>query len=169
MRYTLISSENLMKKIKRFFKKLIHLYKWSKVLWYDEVWDCHNIYSILNFKLNNFQKEIIRTKNHDYDAKTIKSLKLAIKLSARLAEEEYRAASNRHEKKWGKLESWTTPIQGSTNLYWYSRRPKAIFEKDQILEKKEQKEAWDADFKKQVRDRKLLFDILNKYLERWWD
>jgi hypothetical protein len=148
--------------------RLKHYYGWYKVLKNDYSWDSHSIYSILLHKLVTVRKAML----HGYaiqEEQHMRALSLAIKLAEKLNDHEYNKAYLRHERKWGELETWITPIQNSTNFSWHSMRPKAIFEKDLIQEREEQSLVWRADDARKQRDKRKFFNILAKYQGYWWE
>lgn len=148
--------------------RLEHHWSYLKVLRHDYDWEAHSIFRILHHKLSRV-RVALENGHAIHEEPTLKALNLAIKLAYKLDKDDYSASYNRYEKKWGELETWTTPIPGRTSVFWHSQRKHAIFEKDKTQEREEHLIAMYADEARKQRDRKIFFSILAKYLPSWWD
>lgn len=146
------------------------LYQWYKnVLQFDYDFDSHGLFRIIEYKLKRLQDCLVDG-HLVHDSKDLKALKLAVKLAGRLKEDKYEMLFyDRHEKKWGKLIDWTTPIRGSTNVRWHARRPKAITKKQKEQEVKDFRESCESADRMMRREERNLYAILLKYGRSWWD
>lgn len=156
--------------IKRFFQYLYKLYQWHKyALTHDYDFDNHGLYIIIAYKLKRLEYWLINgVAEHSKDS--IKAIRIAIALCNKLHKDEYDIrAWERHQQKWGKHEYWTTPEQSGLTCRYYSRYTKAVFEKDIKSSKQEYFLNQQIANKCFERDKRNLFNILNKYITDWWD
>lgn len=152
----------------RLYRKFQRLYQWNKLLWNDYDFDAHSIYSLLEHKLKNINHQLI-TGHAIQEKKDLQALSIAISLAARLREDKYKDITlNRHDKKWGELITWTTPLPNG-NFSWNSRRPNAVFEVQKIQERTELLAAWESAKNRRDREAKWLFSILATRIPTWWD
>lgn len=152
--------------------------EWLKRAWcyaklgyknYD--FDALTIERYLLFKLKRVE-ECLLNGNVDLTVemgpKKMKALKLCIKLLERLNGHYYRFL-DMHEVKWGEMECWFEPTGLGESSYWRSKRAKANTPELIEQERKEFLEAVRADDREEMRDRKLVYRILEKYICYWWD
>ncbi len=151
-------------------KRLIKLYQWYvNVLRDDCDWDANSLYKIMEYKLKRVE-QALKNGYAEHDVKDLKALRLAIKLAEKLKENRYEdKLYDRHEKKWGGLISWTTEISNENLYQWHSKRPNAITDAEKELERKELMDTLVESQKYYDRDRRIFFDIMQKYMNRWWD
>jgi hypothetical protein len=146
------------------------LFQWYwHVLRFDYDFDAHSIFAMTEYKLKRVEKALIN--GHAYqESQDMKALKLAIKLAGKLAKDDYdRAGYNRIERKWGKLVSWFTPIENSTNSTWHSKYEKENTEEDKAQCRTEMSAYFLAAEAKRTREAKWFYAILVKYQRAWWD
>lgn len=105
---------------------------------------------------------------HEHDAE-MRSIRIAIKLLDRLCSDDwYERMLNRHSKKWGESEYWFTPTVDGKFYTAHFRRSNALFEKAKKQEFSEYHVLIDLEHSIKTRDKRLLFAIMDKYLETWW-
>lgn len=148
-----------------------NLIKWFPVVWKDRDWDHYFIYVTLRQKLH-FTEQHIR--NHDFhtrakqDADNIKTCVLL--LDRLIADKYYDMAYKKIEEKWGDLEMSTSPYKDDPALYEVNiTRPGIKTEEDEKQEKKEFKNAYEHEQYLRSQDKELLFKLINKHIEGWWD
>jgi len=146
--------------------------------WYRDVFlnkdfdfDATSLYTIMEYKLKRVLRALENGHAHHEEVE-LQALKLAIKLSCKLAKDDYEMrAWNLLERKWGELLTWTTPYEKDDfKGYEYHSRH------ENVNTEEEKQQAWDdrmklyeAMEKIKTRDKRWLYGILEKYLERWWD
>lgn len=136
----------------------------------DYDFDGHCLFAIIEYKLKRVQKAL--ESGHAYqDPKDMKALRIAIKLAGRLKDDNYdMVAWDRHEKKWGELETWTVPCLNKEDMFeWHSRYPNAVFEEQKKQCRQERQVMLLAADAKMRREQKWFYGILDKYLRVWWD
>lgn len=155
--------------MRQFLRKLKYFLSWLPVIWRDPYYDYWGIYHLLEHKLKRLEHAM--TNGHSlYDRNQLKAIRLAIKLCGRLKNDDYSAAFDRHDKKWGEMISWFEPSKEHAGYQtWHSKRPKAITMEDKIEERNDFRAACDSEHMKRERDQKNFFAIMNKYIQGWWD
>ncbi len=150
-------------------RRIKKLYDWARFLKDDYDFDGQSIFRMLEFKLKRIQKELLNG-HAIHEDQDLAALALAIKLAGRLRNDIYEEIGHdRHDRKWGELESWTTPQQDSDMYTWHSRRKNAVFEKDKKAERLELRAMYEAVGKKRARETAWFYGILAKYTRVWWD
>lgn len=149
-----------------FLKKV---YAYAKLLWNDFDFDAQCLYPLIRLKLQRVQKAL-ENGNAIQEDKDMKALKLAIKLLDRLIEDKYWAPMDRHDRKWGEMETWFEPTERNDgSSYWMSKRAKANTPELKEQEILEFRKAYETEDMLRERDKRNLFRILDKYIRTWWD
>lgn len=133
--------------------------------------DALTIERYLLFKLKRVEKCLINGTcdlTVENGPRKMKAIKLCIKLLERL-NDHYHRFTDMHDAKWGEMENWFEPCENGLGSYWRTRRPKANTPELIEQEKREFREAYMADDREEQRDRKLVYRIIEKYIQAWWD
>jgi len=155
--------------IERTLEKIKKIAQWAIFLWDDYDWDYGSVYRILHFKLKRLERGL-KEGCAMHDPKDLKALSLAIKLCNKLHEDKYHERFyRRHEKKWGELKTWTEPSTNSRYHIYKSSRSKVITEEDKKLEREDVLKSSKMEIFLTERDKKWLYEILQKYDNSWWD
>lgn len=156
-----------------FFERLKRSLAYAKLGYNNYDFDALTIENYLLFKLKRIQNALLN--GHvdltvENGPKNMKALKLAIKLLERLTGSyEFHRFMDLHDAKWGKLQSWHEPCEDDRGFYWRTKRPKANTPELIEQERKEFLAACLADSREEDKYRKLLYNILAKYIVCWWD
>lgn len=125
------------------------------------------------FKLKRIQDSIINHGHHVVEKEEEQSLRLAIKLLDRQLNRNYgEYFRKKHDEKWGEVKIWFEdlepdhPVKGSRLM---SSRPNIKSKEDEEKELEDRKVVWKLEEELKMRDRKWLFDIIVKHMDRWWD
>ena len=170
-------------KIKGFFRNIRigipNLIKWTPIIWEDRDWDQYFLYVILQFKLKQMEKLQreygISVNSNDY----ADQMKTCILLLDRIIKGDYLTNSLKpHEEKWGELrldfketsDETFRDIDGGEKLY------EGTFSVEKVTtpEGKEQENKERMRLYKHVdnlekQDLDLLFKLMRKHIEGWWD
>jgi hypothetical protein len=166
-----------MYKIKQFFKRIYNLYRWLPIIWKDQDWDDHYIWEILKFKLKN-QAEYIRGKDRHVSAKRdAEIMMLCVRLINKIQNEYYRFEyQDYHDTEFKFIESESHPDMYELDIVEKSERFDEYFKKYPLiyrcvpdLNAPKSKIAFQIADNNHNRARKLLFNILEKNIEQWWD
>lgn len=164
----------MIEKIRIFFRDIRtgikNLIIWFPVIWKDKNWDHWFIYEILHKKLS-LMEHFIRNYGHhvraEQDADNIKKCVLLLK---RLKDDEYHEnAFKQHREKWGEPEFEWKESDRPNSSQLHIKHDSVKTEKDKIREQKDFKTACEReDFLKQ-QDLDLLFTLMGKHIQTWWD
>jgi hypothetical protein len=161
---------NLYYNIISFLEKIKRSYAYAKLGFNNYDFDALSIETYLLFKLKRVEYCLINGScdlTVENGPKKMKALKLCIKLLERL-NGNYNRFMTMHDKKWGELHTWFEPsVNGLT--YWKCSRPNANTPEFTEKERKEFLEAANADYRQEIRDRKIVYKLINKYIRDWWD
>jgi len=145
-----------------------NLFRWLPVIWRDRTWDAHYLYSLLEFKFKNMEKDFRRCSWHVGAEKQADQIKVCRLLCKRLKEEEY-----------------TTPYDDRNKPHneWFRRKVEESFhaepdEKGHIILVKQHEpdepegrwifsQAEHENYMKQ-QDLDLLGKIIRKHSLGWW-
>lgn len=172
---------NLPYQHKYFIYGVKNLWKWLPIIWKDRDWDDFYIFEILKHKIKN-TADYTEKKQRFLDWKDdVRYMRICVKLIDRIQDEYY--ISEMHEY-------WETnmrmePMEDGTRLLefddvrvdldrYLSKYPN---DKRRTLKSKRADNIGDSDkslaimvsYMRHERARKLLFDILQDKIERWWD
>lgn len=165
----------LITKVKDFFKYDIpygvkNLIRWFPVIWKDRNWDHYFIYVILRRKLQ-LMEQCIRHGMHTNCVKDANKIKRCVLLLNRLIEDNYHEnVYYDYYKKWGQPEIVFKESEieiGSCELNF--KYPNVNSEEDDKLRQKhfKTKGNFEEDLRRQ--DIEMLFKLMEKYIESWWD
>lgn len=157
-------------KITGLYSHIKKLYEWNKHVFINDYdFDGHSLFNIIVFKLKRIEKELING-HAVHEPKELQAIRVIIKLGQRLVDDEYNnRILDRHDAKWGQSEYWLTPDVDSEYFSFHSQRPKAVFEKQKLQERKEYIDALHKCDSIKLRDKRLFFSLLNKHLDNFWD
>lgn len=164
------------KKVKDFFQYEVpygvrNLISWFPIIWKDRNWDYWFIYVILRHKLHLMEQNIRRYGHHTTSDKDADKIKVCVLLLDRLINDDYHEnVYYQYYKRWGHPEMVFQEFTKNSKLgELLFRYPNVKNEEDdklrhaQYLSKGQLSEA----LKKQDLD--LLFKIMNKHIQTWWD
>ncbi len=149
-------------------KRLIQWY-WN-VFRFDYDFDGHCMFAIIEYKLKRIQ-HVLYNGHAIHEDKDLKALKVAIKLAARLKDDNYEiVAFDRFEKKWGKLRSWNTPSKDRKDLLQcHFKYENVNTPEDEAKCYGDRRIQYQMTYNRYKREEKWLYAILHKYLRNWWD
>ena len=148
-----------------------NLKTWFLVIWNDRDYDHWFLYKIIQFKLKRMER-LQRKYGHSINSdKIADKMKICVSLLERLLEDDYIGnALESHEKKWGESEMIFTPIpdkKGYSELNF--KVEKVTNEKEKAKETKERRTKYDLARDSKEQDLDMLFSIIRKNVEGWWD
>jgi hypothetical protein len=169
-----------MYKVKQFFKRIYNLYRWFPIIWNDQDWDDHYIFEILKFKLKNQAEYIGYHDRHMSAKRDAEIMMLCVSLLDKVQTEYYNTEYlDYEESKFNFI-----PIEGtdtseikinhiSDNLNDYFNKYPLVYKEVvcQHIHNNPDKHRI-AMYMSRVnhdRARKLLFKLMERNIERWWD
>ena len=137
--------------------------------------DGHCLYDIIYLKLDRLYKchrdygHCVWNQEEDAtEYRDMVALRLAVRVAKRLAERGdtfyCKGLHDRHEAKWGKID-----IKFESSIMMISSIPNANTPELIEQERKESRYLYEMDHKIRERDKKILFTLLRKKLDGWWD
>ena len=168
--------KRLLIKIKDFFVYDIkygirNLIRWFPIIWYDRNWDHYFIYRMLRYKLYLMEKHI-RTFGHHVDhIRDANKIRTCMLLLDRLIDDiHHDMAFKRYHEKWGRpdmhfVDSESCP--GFKRVEFTHENVKT--EEDERLREKEYRFYLDAEDALKKQDLDMLFKLMRKHIESWWD
>jgi hypothetical protein len=147
-----------------------NLIRWFPVIWQDRNWDQYYIYVILHKKLTLMEKGL-RNGCHLYADKTADQVKICVLLLDRLIKDEYHEnAFKRHEEKWGEAEFNFEDLEEKPDqCRLLITRLNVKTKKDEEQERKDFMRTSKHSDQMKNQDVEMLFKIMNKHIQGWWD
>ena len=172
-----------MYKVKQFFKRIYNLYRWLPIIWKDQDWDDYYIWEVLKFKLKN-QAKYIGTKDRHVSAKRdAEIMMLCTRLIDKVQTEYYLHEYNDYHE----TESVFTPSESHPGSYewdlkelnehfdnYFVKYPRICVAVEAMEKPPFKKDttvgiAINMAHVNHLRARRLLFNILEENIEKWWD
>jgi hypothetical protein len=167
-------------RIKSFFRKVKNMIRWFPIIWKDEDWDSHFIFEILKFKLKNQAKYIGDRDFHTRAKRDAEIMNLCVRLMEKVQEEYYHMEYLDYEESEiefipisdsESFEIKTNHISDTLNDY-FNKYPLVYKEVVcQHIHKNPDKYriAMYMSQTNHERARKLLFKVMERNIERWWN
>jgi hypothetical protein len=174
---------------KDLYRGLVNLFKWFPVIWKDRNWDDSYIFKVLEHKVKLQAKEIGERGNHLSAKRDAEIMMTCVRLMERVREEYYPMEySDYHNSKyWFEdikekpgYSTWEHEILDENFDEYFKKYPliyKRVINGEGVFNIN--KEENDSERKKVIamniskinhdRARKLLFSLLERNIERWWD
>jgi len=148
-----------------------NLIRWFPVIWKDRNWDHYFIYVTLRHKLHLTEQHIRNHNCHTTAQQDADNIKTCVLLLDRLIADEYHTmAFKKVDEKWGDLVLSSSPCEDRPGLHSVNiTRPNIKTPEDEKQERKEFKNACEHERYLKQQDKELLFKLMNKYIEGWWD
>lgn len=150
---------------------ITNLVRWFPIVWKDRQWDHQFIYIALRHKLNLTEQFIRHHGIHVNNIADADKIKKCVILLDRLMKDEYHEnAFKRHDEKWGGAElDWKDLEDDSNRSELIITHPNVKTEKDKIKERKDFKLSIKKEQHLREQDLDLLFTLLRKHIQTWWD
>jgi len=169
---------NIYNKIKDFYYNIKgyikNIIKWSPILWKDRNWDHYYIIDTLRFKIENTSKYIEKNKRYVGWERDVERMNLVIKLIDKFQEGYYSCEYQNYHKSKFWFEDCKNPnfkqlkietIENNLNEYFkkYPNTYKLFFEDDDL------KIALKMGNHLHNKCKRILFKLIEKNIEKWWD
>ncbi len=173
--------------MKSFIQGVKNLWKWFPVIWKDRDWDSHFIYEVMRFKIGNQSKYIGEHDRHTRAKRDSEMMTLTTRLIQRCQDEYYDLEyMDFHEWKLNWLDVDGRPdlkemdiedVSDNFDEYFkkYPRQYKKVLSGELNRFRREvghgnrKVYAMEIAHENQDRCRKLLFKIMERNIEGWWD
>lgn len=149
---------------------LKNLVIWFPTVWRDRQWDHHYIYIMLRQKLHVAEQSI---RYHGYHLNHIRDanrIKVCVNLLDRLINDVYHEiAFKRHREKWGDPDMKLIPIAGEGCSEMIIEYPNVKSDQDKEKERKDFRRAYEFEDHLRNTDLGLLFKLMRKHIQTWWN
>lgn len=141
---------------------ILNLIRWIPVIWKIRDWDANHLYLLIYTHLNHME-DCLRNYGNAIDSEKIADeIKVAKNLSKRLWEEDYVSNSLIPvEEKYGESKIRFKSIENS--------QFRTVFWDETEKESKARDKAYKHSDYMEKQDKEMLFNLLKKKLEYWWD
>lgn len=164
-----------MYRIKVFFRSIRNLIRWFPIIWKDRDWDTFFIYEILKFKLKNQADYIGKRGNHLSAKRDAEIMMTCVRLIEKVQDEYYGTEYldyRKSELKFIPSKDYPDCFEMvdehiSDNLEDYFKKYPRIHK--QVTGKDRHQVAFMVARTNEERAHKLLFKMLERNIERWWD
>jgi hypothetical protein len=170
-----VAESRLSEKIKDTRRNIVYgvknLWIWFPVIWPDRNWDHQFIYEVLKHKLHLTEQLIRHDGIHINHLRDAKRIKLCVDLLDRLINDEYHeTAFKSHQKKWGKPKfNWLDSKEHSDMTELKITHPNVETAEDEKKQSKQFKVCAKNEVNLREQDLDLLFKIMRKHVQEWWD
>ena len=147
------------------------LWKWLPVIWKDRQWDHQFIYEVFRHKLHLTEQLIRHDGIHLYHIRDADKIKLCVNLLDRLMKDEYHeTAFKPHRKKWGEPKfDWIEAKEHAGMTELKITHPNVETTKDEEKQSKDFKRCAKDEVTLREQDLDLLFKLMRKHIQSWWD
>lgn len=148
-----------------------NLIEWFPVIWNDRHWDHYFIYQILRHKLHLTEQLIRHHGHHVNHIEDAEKIKICVRLLDRLIKDDYHDnVYKHHDEKWGESELVFTDSTDYPDCSVVDiKYPNVKTKKDKEQEKKEFRLLINKVQELKDQDIELLFKIMRKHIQSWWD
>jgi hypothetical protein len=142
---------------------------WFPAIWKDRQWDHMYIYQILRKKLHLTEQLIRNHGIHVNNLRDADKIKVCVNLLDRLIIDDY-TAYKRHDEKWGESTfNFVDLNDSSRRSQLLIEYPNVITPKDKEQEVKDFRRASTHEVMLRDQDLDLLFKLMRKHIQSWWD
>lgn len=164
-------------RLRLIIRRIKNLIRWFPIIWKDQDWDDHYIWEILKFKLKNQAEYIGNHDRHTRAKRDSQIMMLCVRLIEKVQSEYYSSEyMDYHESDYNFVDSKDFPGMYELDIVEKSERFDEFFKKYPLvyrcvpdLNAPKSRIAIQIAHMNHKRARKLLFNILEKNIEGWWD
>lgn len=146
----------------RLLDRLHNVWRWLPIIWKDRDWDHHFIFEILKFKLNNVANQLESTQWFVGYEREVQRIRLCIRLIELIQDEKYQIdahdarMSNKVEKYLDTHKSTTFKVLTNKKYQQYRNGNRNLI-------------AMNVGIYKHQQAKRILFTMLERYIEHWWE
>ena len=155
--------------IRHFMESVCRFFYWGWKMRMNYDWDYTGIYEMLVYKLDRMIPLFEKNEFHCYSKKFIRKMKIIRSLAYRLSKSDYSRNYDAHNDTWGHSEyRFKANKDGLTSQMIFIDPPK-VNDKNRKRYMESAKKATLNDNAEEVEDRILMFNMISKYIPKWWD
>ena len=151
--------KRIVRRITRFLDSLHNLWKWFPIIWNDRDWDDYFIFEVLKFKLKNVSDSFERNDWYVGNEQDVKKMRTCIKLIELVQSSYYETEAYDHEN----VEEYLAKYKNVTL--------KVLTDKKYQIFPNENRNAvaMNVGLYKHQQAKRILFTMLERYIEYWWE
>jgi hypothetical protein len=148
-----------MKRIYQFLDRLHNLWKWFPIIWNDRDWDDYFIFEVLKFKLKNMSDSFEQNDWYVGNEQDVKKMRTCIKLIELVQSSYYETEAYDYEN----VEEYLAKYKNVTL--------KVLTDKKYQIFPNENRNAvaMNVGLYKHQQAKRILFTMLERYIEYWWE
>ena len=151
--------KQITRRVTRFLDSLYNLWRWFPIIWNDRDWDHYFIFEVLKFKLKNMSDSFEQNDWHKECKTDVKKMHTCIKLIELVQSNHYEAEAYFHEN----VEEYLAKYKNAT-LRVLTNKKYQIFKNEN-----RNGVAMNVGLYKHQQAKKVLFTMLERYIENWWE
>ena len=148
-----------MRRIYRFLDRLHNLWRWFPIIWNDKDWDHYFLFEIIKVKLKNMSDSFERNDYYVGNKRDVERMRTCVRLIELIQSSHYETEAYDHEN----VEAYLAKYKNVT-LKVLTDKKHQIFPNDN-----RHTVAMNVGIYKHQQAKKLLFTILERYVEHWWE
>jgi hypothetical protein len=151
--------KRIVRRITRFLDRLHNLWRWFPIIWNDRDWDDYFIFEVLKFKLKNMSDSFERNDWYVGNEQDVKKMRTCIKLIELVQSSYYETEAYDHEN----VEEYLAKYENATL--------KVLTDKKYQIFPNENRNtvAMNVGLYKHQQAKRILFTMLERYIEHWWE
>ena len=149
--------------MRRLLDRLHNVWRWLPIIWRDKDWDHAFIFEILKFKLNNVADQFESTKWFVGHEREVQRIRLCVKLIEAIQEDKYQTEAYTDllthsdvEKYLESHKNTTLKVLTNKKYQWYRNDNRNLV-------------AINVGIYKHQQAKRILFTMLERYIEHWWE
>jgi hypothetical protein len=151
--------KQITRRITRFLDSLYNLWRWFPIIWNDRDWDHYFIFEMLKFKLKNMSNSFEHNDWYVGNERDVERMRTCVKLIELIQSDYYETEVHDHKN----VEEYLAKYKNVT-LKVLTNKKYQIFSN-----KNRNTVAMNVGLYKHQQAKKVLFTILERYIENWWE
>lgn len=151
--------KRIVRRITRFLDRLHNLWRWFPIIWNDRDWDDYFIFEVLKFKLKNMSDSFERNDWYVGNERDVERMRTCIRLIELIQSNHYETEAYDHED----VEEYLAKYKNAT-LKVLTDKKYQVFSNEN-----RNRVAMNVGTYKHQQAKKVLFTMLERYIEHWWE
>lgn len=151
--------KRIVRRITRVLDRLHNLWRWFPIIWNDRDWDDYFIFEVLKFKLKNMSDSFERNDWYVGNERDVERMRTCIRLIELIQSNHYETEAYDHED----VEEYLAKYKNAT-LKVLTDKKYQVFSNEN-----RNRVAMNVGTYKHQQAKKVLFTMLERYIEHWWE
>lgn len=154
--------KQITRRVTRFLDSLHNLWKWFPIIWNDRDWDDYFIFEVLKFKLKNVSDSFERNDWYVGNERDVKRIRTCIRLIELIQSDYYQTEAYNHRCD-NETEEYLVKYKSATHKVLTNKKYQLYPNTNRNMV------AMNVGIYKHQQAKKILFTILERYIEYWWE